>query len=83
MRHANTLGSKNFVLSKMVDHLIINMSVEYSELERAKDLIRETIINEEEKFESMLSKGMKIIKDEMKNIKNKTPRGYGHAVFFV
>ena len=26
MRHANTLGSKNFVLSKMVDHLITNMS---------------------------------------------------------
>ena len=58
----------------MVDHLISNMSVEYSELERAKDLIRETIINEEEKFESMLSKGMKIIKDEMKNIKNKNLR---------
>ena len=75
MRHANTLGSKNFVLSKMVDYLITNMSAEYIELERAKDLIRETIINEEEKFESMLSKGMKIIKDEMKNIKNKTLKG--------
>ena len=49
MRHANTLGSENFVLSKMVDHLITNMSAEYNELERAKDLIRETIINEEEK----------------------------------
>ena len=29
MRHANTLGSKNFVLSKMVDYLITNMSAEY------------------------------------------------------
>ena len=75
MRHANTLGSENFVLSKMVDHLITNMSAEYNELDRAKDLIRETIINEEEKFESMLSKGMKIIQDEMKNIKNKTLKG--------
>ena len=38
-------------------------------------IITETIINEEEKFESMLSKGMKIIKDEMKNIKDKTLKG--------
>ena len=75
MRHANTLGSKDFVLSKMAGHLIPMMSDEYNELERAKDLITETIINEEEKFESMLSKGMKIIKDEMKNIKDKTLKG--------
>ena len=75
MRHANTLGSKDFVLSKMVDHLISRMSSEYNELERAKDLIKETIFNEEEKFESMLSKGMKIIKEEMKDIKDKTLKG--------
>jgi len=75
MRHANTLGSKNFILSEMVDHLITNMSTEYNELNRAKDLIKETIINEEEKFESMLSKGMKIIKDEMSNIKDKKLSG--------
>ncbi len=75
MRHANTLGSKNFILSEMVDHLITNMSTEYNELKRAKDLIKETIINEEEKFESMLSKGMKIIKDEMSNIKDKKLSG--------
>jgi alanyl-tRNA synthetase len=59
----------------MAGHLIPMMSDEYNELERAKDLITETIINEEEKFESMLSKGMKIIKDEMKNIKDKTLKG--------
>ncbi len=75
MRHANTLGSKDFVLSKMTKHLINQMSSEYNELERAKELIQETIINEEEKFQSMLSKGMKIIKEEISKIKNNTLSG--------
>ncbi|WP_440680196.1 alanine--tRNA ligase [Candidatus Pelagibacter sp. HIMB1517] len=75
MRHANTLGSKDHVLSKMIDHLIKEMSSEYNELDRAKDLIKETIINEEEKFQSMLTNGMKIIHDEKNKIKNNTLSG--------
>jgi alanyl-tRNA synthetase len=75
MRHINTLGSKENVLSKMITHLIKEMSSEYSELERAKDLIKETIVNEEEKFSTMLNNGMKIINEEIKNIKNNTLSG--------
>ncbi|MAV48599.1 MAG: alanine--tRNA ligase [Pelagibacteraceae bacterium] len=75
MRHANTLGSKDHVLSKMIDHLIKEMSSEYNELDRAKDSIKETIINEEEKFQSMLTNGMKIIHDEKNKIKNNTLSG--------
>ncbi|MEK9959609.1 MAG: alanine--tRNA ligase [Pelagibacteraceae bacterium] len=75
MRHINTLGSKENVLSKMINHLIKEMSSEYSELERAKDLIKETIVNEEEKFSTMLNNGMKIINEEIKNIKNNTLSG--------
>src|SRR6056300_37054 len=70
MRHANTLGSKEYVLSNMTEHLINQMSGEYEELIRAKELIHETILNEEEKFQVMLSNGMKIIKDETSKIKN-------------
>lgn len=70
MRHANTLGSKEYVLSNMTEHLINQMSGEYGELIRAKELIHETILNEEEKFQVMLSNGMKIIKDETSKIKN-------------
>jgi alanyl-tRNA synthetase len=70
MRHANTLGSKEYVLSNMTEHLINQMSGEYEELIRAKELIHETILNEEEKFQVMLSNGMKIIKDETSRIKN-------------
>src|SRR6056300_1136449 len=70
MRHANTLGSKEYVLSNMTEHLINQMSAEYGELIRAKELIHETILNEEEKFQVMLSNGMKIIKDETSKIKN-------------
>jgi alanyl-tRNA synthetase len=70
MRHANTLGSKDHVMSKMIDHLIKEMSDEYGELDRAKELIKEVIINEEEKFQSMLTNGMKIIHEEKNKIKN-------------
>ncbi len=75
MRHINTLGSKENVLSKMINQLIKEMSSEYSELERAQDLIKETIVNEEEKFSTMLNNGMKIINEEIKNIKNNTLSG--------
>ena len=75
MRHANTLGSKEFVLSKMAEHLIKEMSSEYMELERAQYLIKETIVNEEEKFQSMLSNGMKIIQEETLKIQNNTLSG--------
>ena len=70
MRHANTLGSKEYVLSNMTEYLINQMSGEYGELIRAKELIHEIILNEEEKFQVMLSNGMKIIKDETSRIKN-------------
>jgi len=70
MRHANTLGSKDHVLSKMADYLIKEMSDEYSELDRAKELIKEVIVNEEDKFQSMLTNGMKIIHEEKNKIKD-------------
>ena len=70
MRHANTLGSKDYVLSQMAGYLIKEMSDEYSELDRAKELIKEVIINEEEKFQSMLTNGMKIIHEEKNKIKD-------------
>ena len=75
MRHVNTLGSKENVLSKMSEHLILQMHSEYNELERAKELIQETILNEEEKFKIMLTNGMKIIKDETPKIKNNILNG--------
>ncbi|MEK9742173.1 MAG: alanine--tRNA ligase, partial [Pelagibacteraceae bacterium] len=70
LRHIHTLGSKDRVLSKMAPHLINEMSSEYVELINAKEFIIETILNEEEKFNLMLSNGMKILDDEIKNVKS-------------
>ena len=46
------------------------MSESYPELGLRKDLIVETLKNEEEKFLSLLDRGIKILNDNLKNIKN-------------
>ena len=42
----------------------------YPELERAKDLICNTLLNEEIKFKQTIDNGLKILEDEIKNTKN-------------
>ena len=51
------------------------MSSEYNELSRAKELITETIMNEEDKFSTMLNKGMKVLNNDLSDIKNNTLSG--------
>ena len=46
------------------------MSQSYPELKRGKDLIVETLKNEEEKFSSLLDRGMKILNQDLKKVKN-------------
>ena len=46
------------------------MSQTYSELKRGKDLIVETLKNEEEKFSSLLDRGMKILNQDLEKVKN-------------
>ena len=43
------------------------MKEEYPQLENAKDLIKETIITEEERFSLLLKNGLKILNDEVFN----------------
>ena len=75
MRHAETLGGKSNTLSSLINVLISQMSSEYSELSRAKELITETIINEEDKFSTMLNKGMKVLNNDLSAINNNTLSG--------
>jgi len=70
MRHAHTLGSKDPIFYKLFDVLLNEMSQSYPELNRGKDLIVETLKNEEEKFSSLLDRGIKILNDNIKNVKN-------------
>ena len=69
MRHNHLLGIKDPILFKLSDLVINLMHKSYPELVRAKELISLTLFNEEEKFLSTLSKGIKILNDESKSLK--------------
>jgi len=70
MRHSHTLGSKDPVFYKMVPTLIKEMSESYPELKRAEPLIIEILKTEEEKFSSLLKKGIEILNDNLNKVKN-------------
>jgi alanyl-tRNA synthetase len=75
MRHAHTLGSKNPIFYKLFKTLLNEMSDSYPELKRGKDLIEETLKNEEEKFSLLLERGIKILDENLEKVKNKTLPG--------
>jgi alanyl-tRNA synthetase len=75
MRHAHTLGSKYPIFFKLFDTLSNEMSASYPELKRGKDLIVETLKNEEEKFSSLLERGIKILDENLIKVKNKVLPG--------
>ena len=75
MRHAYTLRSKNPIFFKLFDSLLNEMSGSYPELKRGKDLIVETLKNEEEKFSSLLERGIKILDENLEKVKDKVLPG--------
>jgi len=70
MRHAHTLGSKNTIFYKLFDVLLNEMSQSYPELSTGRDLIIETLKNEEEKFSLLLDRGIKILNKNLVKVKN-------------
>jgi len=72
MRHAHSLGSKDPVFYKLFDILLSEMKSSYPELITGKELIIETLKNEEEKFSSLLERGMKILAENLTKVSNKT-----------
>ena len=75
MRHAHSLGSKSPIFYKLFDVLLNEMKKSYPELETGKDLIVETLKNEEEKFLSLLERGMKILDVNLNKVQNNTLPG--------
>ena len=75
MRHSHTLGGKNIIFYKLFDVLLSEMKDSYPELNRGKDLIIETLKNEEEKFSSLLERGIKILDENLEKVQNKTLPG--------
>ena len=72
MRHAHSLGSKDPIFYKLFDILLNEMKSSYPELITGKELIIETLKNEEEKFSSLLVRGMKILNENLTKVSNKT-----------
>ena len=70
MRHAHMLGTKEPVLWQLVPALKTQMAAAYPELERAGALIVETLRHEEDRFRDMLARGLKLLDDEMGQVKN-------------
>ena len=68
MRHAYLLNIKEPVLYNIIKRIISLMSDAYPELLRAEKLIEVTVFQEEERFISTLSKGIKIFNDESKSL---------------
>ena len=75
MRHAHSLGSKSPIFYKLFDVLLNEMKKSYPELETGKSLIIETLKNEEEKFSSLLDRGMKILDENLGKVQNNTLPG--------
>ena len=75
MRHAHSLGSKSPVFHKLFEVLLNEMKNSYPELSNGSELIIETLKNEEEKFSSLLERGMKILEENLSKVKNKTLPG--------
>ena len=75
MRHAHSLGSKEPVFYKLFETLLNEMKSSYPELISGKELIVETLKNEEEKFSSLLERGMKILNENLNKVQNKTLPG--------
>ncbi len=75
MRHAHSLGGKSPIFYKLFNILLNEMKNSYPELETGKDLIIETLKNEEQKFSSLLERGMKILDDNLDKVQNKTLPG--------
>lgn len=70
MRQLHKLGAAQVTMYKFVPALIDEMGAAFPELARARDLIVETLKNEEEKFRETLEKGLKILEEAITKVKD-------------
>lgn len=70
MRHAHMLGASEPLMHRLVPTLVNLMSDVYPQLQRAQSLITQTLFHEEEKFRQTLDRGLKLLKEEARNLKN-------------
>ena len=72
MRYAHSLGARDPLLAKLAPTLIGDMGVHFNELVRAEPLIIETLKSEENKFRSLLERGLKLLDQELEGLDEST-----------
>ncbi|WDI30356.1 alanine--tRNA ligase [Hyphococcus flavus] len=68
MRYAHSLGARDPLLARLAPVLVREMGGAFPELGRAETLIVETLRSEEEKFRSLLDRGLKLLSDETEKL---------------
>ena len=68
MRHAQLMGVQGELMPKLVPALVGQMGQAFPELERAQALITETMALEESKFQSMLTRGLRLLDEETSSL---------------
>jgi alanyl-tRNA synthetase len=69
MRHAQLLGAKEPLMYRLVPALVREMGQAYPELVRAEALITETLKTEETSFRRTLERGLSILDEETRDLK--------------
>ena len=64
MRHAHLMGAAEPLMHRLVPALVRQMGQAFPELNRAEALITETLKLEENRFRSMLDRGISLLRDE-------------------
>ena len=73
MRYAHALGARDPLLARIAPVLVAEMGAAFPELARAETLIIETLRSEEEKFRSLLDRGLKLLDDELDRLSSDAP----------
>jgi alanyl-tRNA synthetase len=72
IRHGKKLGFNKPFLYKKILKVIDLMGKDYPELKKSKNQVVDILKREEEKFIDMLEKGLKLLEQEIKNLKSST-----------
>ena len=64
MRHAHMMGARDPVMHRLVPALIRQMGAAYPEIVRAETLVTDTLKLEENRFKSMLDRGLGLLAEE-------------------
>lgn len=68
MRYAHGLGARDPLMTRLAPVLVREMGGAFPELVQAETLIKETLRSEEEKFHSLLERGLKLLNDETQDL---------------